>query len=1193
MSAGRIYDMMAPVRHMASSNQPNSRDGGDGTAFAPSVPDHELIRCIGRGAYGDVWLARNVLGTLRAVKVVYRKSFRDEHTYEREFRGIQQFEPISRAYEGFLDILQAGRNDAAGYYFYVMELADDANAEVSRQKAESPDQTAGVEPRLTRALYRSDSYGPKTLYRELKQRGRLPAMECVQLGLNLTLALGHLHRHGLIHRDIKPANIIFVQGFPKLADIGLVTSFDDTCSFVGTEGFVAPEGPTSPRADLFSLGKVLYEASTGKDRKDFPEPPTGLGETRDAPEVAELNAVILRACATDPEDRYQNAEEFHADLAWLNSGKSVRWKRLVERRLAFARKAGAVVGVLAALAVGGYVYQRHQTREAVRLQRHAEDLAARIQIQNAEHLFARGDSALALAHLAQVLRRHPEHRVAAERILAALNQRSFPRLALQPLVHEAKVHLRARLSPARLSSDGQRIVAAAGDHTVRLWAVPTGEELMPPHQHKGPVLWVEFSPDEQQLLTASADGTACILDAQAGKPVIPALQHGDPVYAARFDPTGDLVATAADSQARIYRAETGLLLGRLPHDDQVNFVEFSPDGQWLATASEDGTVRLWDARSGQLLRRCAASGRAALVRFSPDGQWLAATVQSAAGGAWQVEVWEVESGRPLPGPLLHQNRLYTLDFSPDSQRLVTATANNAAVVWRVATGRELFRLPHSAIVYSAVFSPDGERILTASVDHTARLWSASTGDPVSEAMHHDGRVIHAAFSRDGNRALTVGWEDKAVKLWAIGPDRPQATTLPHDAWVVSAEFGRGDAEMVTTTSAVARTANEINRWGLLNARQIAMVWDVGTGTPKFAPAFPGGAEALAVHLGLPGPRALIVQRLDQSAFATNAWVSNLATGEPTGDAIQHEAGITSARFSADGLKLATGSSDGEVRICDAQRGTPLTPRLTHRGPVNSLRFSPNTQMLITASADHTAAIWDTGTGSPLAVPLEHDDGVWFADFSPQGDRVVTVSLDHTARVWSTNGTPLFKFPHGAAVEHAEFSPDGTKLATASGDQTARIWSLANGKPLTELRHAQLVMTVRFSANGLRVITASMDGTAQVWDVATGLRLGDPFRHDDTVVSASFSRDGRWAITASLDRTARIWEVPVASHPVAAWLPELAEAVGGLRLNTDGILAPVPWTEYAQLETNLTQSTNTDPWNQWAKRFFEECEGVSQ
>src|SRR2546422_8967565 len=99
----------------------------------PAIPDHELIRLIGRGSYGDVWLAKNAVGTLRAVKVVHRESFdRDEH-FEREFRGLQKFEPLSRSHDGFVDILQLGRNEEAGYFYYVMELADGAemtNAEI-------------------------------------------------------------------------------------------------------------------------------------------------------------------------------------------------------------------------------------------------------------------------------------------------------------------------------------------------------------------------------------------------------------------------------------------------------------------------------------------------------------------------------------------------------------------------------------------------------------------------------------------------------------------------------------------------------------------------------------------------------------------------------------------------------------------------------------------------------------------------------------------------------------------------------------------------------------------------------------------------------------------------------------------------------------------------------------------------------
>jgi serine/threonine protein kinase len=80
----------------------------------------------------------------------------------------------------------------------------------------------------------------------------------VELGVSLSAALAELHRVGLIHRDIKPSNIIFVGGVPKLADIGLVTDAAESGSYVGTEGFIPPEGPNSPQADVFSLGKVHF-----------------------------------------------------------------------------------------------------------------------------------------------------------------------------------------------------------------------------------------------------------------------------------------------------------------------------------------------------------------------------------------------------------------------------------------------------------------------------------------------------------------------------------------------------------------------------------------------------------------------------------------------------------------------------------------------------------------------------------------------------------------------------------------------------------------------------------------------------------------------------------------------------------------------------------------------------------------------
>src|SRR5205823_6264862 len=182
--------------------------------------------------------------------------------------------------------------------------------------------------------------------------GRLPLDECLHISLSLTTALEHLHKHGLIHRDIKPSNIIFVDGVPKLADLGMVASVDATLSFVGTEGFLPPEGPGTPQADIYSLGKVLYEISTGRDRLDFPELPTFIGTATADQGLFELNLVFLKACQTDVHKRYQSAKEMYADLALLQSGKSLRRARALEQKLAnltrVALAAGAAVIIVAA-----------------------------------------------------------------------------------------------------------------------------------------------------------------------------------------------------------------------------------------------------------------------------------------------------------------------------------------------------------------------------------------------------------------------------------------------------------------------------------------------------------------------------------------------------------------------------------------------------------------------------------------------------------------------------------------------------------------------------------------------------------------------------------------------------------------------------------------------------------------------------
>ncbi len=296
----------------------------------PVISEHKLIRIIGQGSGGQVWLATNVLGTYRAVKVIYPNPT-SPRPLEREFNGIVKYEPVSRLHDGLVDILQVGFNQEAGYFYYVMELADDA----------SGNQT-----------FDPQQYVPRTLQQDMARQKRLPIGECVRLGAAIASALGFLHRRGLIHRDIKPSNIIFVNGFPKLADIGLLVGADEDISHVGTEGFIPHEGAGTVHADIYSFGKVLYEISTGLDRVKYPELPADLGTSSEDRDLVHFNKIVVKACRRFPFQRFKSAE--HMMSAILSFQFTVSEARERERKIAklrFPTRSIGLIGAVIALGV--------------------------------------------------------------------------------------------------------------------------------------------------------------------------------------------------------------------------------------------------------------------------------------------------------------------------------------------------------------------------------------------------------------------------------------------------------------------------------------------------------------------------------------------------------------------------------------------------------------------------------------------------------------------------------------------------------------------------------------------------------------------------------------------------------------------------------------------------------------------------
>lgn len=267
-----------------------------GPEEAPVIPDFQMVRRLGEGSFGEVWLARTLAGVYRAVKVVRPGTFT-----EAELAGIIAYETHAREHAHLISIFHVG--EASGWLYYEMELADGYS---------------------TAPTFRAEDYEPRTVEGDLQRRGRLPVSEAVDVARQVLSGLRHLHEWGLLHRDIKPANIVFVEGVAKLADIGLVTPGRQPAGGGHTPAYAPPEGIIDRTGDFYTLGRTLYRMVTGLRADRFGEIPEGL-DAAQRKAITRLTPVLERACAADPDRRFQTAEEFDGALEGVCGKRRRRW----------------------------------------------------------------------------------------------------------------------------------------------------------------------------------------------------------------------------------------------------------------------------------------------------------------------------------------------------------------------------------------------------------------------------------------------------------------------------------------------------------------------------------------------------------------------------------------------------------------------------------------------------------------------------------------------------------------------------------------------------------------------------------------------------------------------------------------------------------------------------------------------------
>ena len=583
--------------------------------------------------------------------------------------------------------------------------------------------------------------------------------------------------------------------------------------------------------------------------------------------------------------------------------------------------------------------------------------------------------------------------------------------------------------------------------------------------------------------------------------------HLDIVTCTAIHPHDHLIASgSSDRTIKIWDIKGNLRQTLTGHTNWITSLSFSRNGQYLVSASRDSTIKIW--KISRFTKLYAEKSLHTLkdhqspvlaVKFSPTEAIFASCGEDA-----KVRLWRENGELFNTFTKGHHKWITCLCFSPDGQRIITASADRSIIIWNInGTPIKTFQA-HNSFIEDIDISPSGRLIASASRGRDIKLWNMQ-GNLIATLEGHTDKVLQVRFHPNGKSLATVS-SDRTIRFWNL-QGHLLKTIHGHKGAVDCLTFNANGSTMVTgsqdTTLKCWRTKgnNLIKLTGhehdvnqvIFNSDTQLVATASSDGTIKLWEIDGTNVRSLEAHKEnvnsicfSPDNKQLVSVGGDR---AIRIW-------DVTGDLLksiynEHSLSINSVAYRSDGDLFATASSDGTVKLWNFE-GDWIHTLSGHANAVYQVRFSADGNLIVTASQDKTVKLWHWD-GSLIKTFSGHTGEVYSVDFSPDSQTVVSGSKDGSIKLWNLEGQVIKTLnEHNAEVRSVCFNPDGHAIASGSSDRTVKIWSVDGKELLTLKGHQETVKSVCFSPNGNLLASASVKGKVILWDfdLANLMELGN-------------------------------------------------------------------------------------------------------